>query len=390
MKDEVFVYECPNCGGKANYDKLNHKWICEYCGNSYEALFHQQENKLPKVIEKEIKVYKHFCTNCNKFFISTNKNESVCTFCNSTSSDEGKEFIITNMIPISIPMDAATADLIYEIGKYRNYLPKEFNKITLKSQYLNCDLYNGCVKVSYNNKKIKFVFVNLLIPNIEYEDYRFMYEIGNIGLKDTKVLNNSSDKILSIAINNGDNFNSTEDKNYKEEIINECINEFKRIYKITSNETVNVENNLKIKDGTFIPIYISEVNYNNKIYRQYRYGTISILKDKGNILEFVEEENSREIAKKSNLVASISKFIAIASFMSSIVVVSFLSPHLNSDILLIIGVILIIVTIIFGATYFNFKKKYNYYLRTIKLTKEEYFNQIINNSNYVKIIKEVK
>lgn len=37
MKDEVFVYKCPSCGGKVDY--IDNKWHCSYCNNTYNSLF---------------------------------------------------------------------------------------------------------------------------------------------------------------------------------------------------------------------------------------------------------------------------------------------------------------------------------------------------------------
>ena len=47
--DEVFVYNCPSCGGKVEY--INNKWHCTYCNNTYDALFAEENNSAPDVAE---------------------------------------------------------------------------------------------------------------------------------------------------------------------------------------------------------------------------------------------------------------------------------------------------------------------------------------------------
>ena len=400
MKEELFVYKCPNCGGKVDYDNDKHIWTCAYCGNSYEALFHQVERVLPSVEETEITAYGFICSKCGKKYVSLEQNNTKCVHCNETNSG-GKAFLITNMINNDKPEDVAKAEFIRNLEEYQKYLPPEFLKENLKCEYVNCDLYNGCVKVSYQTISIKYIFVNLLIPNIEYDDYRFMYEIGNLGLKNTKAFHNNEDAIIKKIISNGDSFYSFEDKKFEDEIVNHCVDSFMYKYKLTNRDEIKVERSLRIKDGTYIPIYIDEVDYNNKKYRHYNIGTVYAY-DKNNntfskknleniVFSFPEVPESRKIAKSSKSLSTLFLVLAILSFIVPIITYltnfSFLPP--GSELKAVILVISISLAILFIVLNRIYNKKYNYYLRTIKLTKEEYFYQIINNSNYVKII-EVK
>ena len=241
MKEEVFVYKCPSCGGKVEYDNDKHLWNCTYCNNSYEALFQQVEKELPSIEEVEIKAYGYICSKCGNKYVSMEKDKAKCAHCDEIN-ESGEEFIITNMINKDKSENIAIAEYTSSLNRFKKFLPQEFMKTDLKCEFVNCDLYNGCVKVSYGNKSLKYIFINLLIPNLEYDDYRFMYEVGNAGLKNTKAFHNDKDTILSKIINNGDSFYSFEDKKYeeylddtygkKEESIDRCI-------KAAINEVIN-------------------------------------------------------------------------------------------------------------------------------------------------------
>ena len=390
--EEVFVYKCPNCGGKVDYDNNRHLWICAYCNNSYEALFHQVEKVLPSVEEAEVTAYGYICSKCGKKYVSLEKENAKCVHCNEING-QGKEFLITNMIINDKPESLAKREFINSLEPFGKFLPQEFLKENLKCEYVNCDLYNGCVKVSSNTKSVKYIFVNLLIPNIEYDDYRFMYEVGNMGLKNTRAFHNEKDTILKKVIGNGDSFYSFEDMKFEDDIVNQCVESFMYKYKITNRNELKVETSLRIKDGTYITIYIDEVTYNNKKYRHYDIGTTYaedknagfFKPNKGTIIfSFPEEPDSRRKTKTSQKLSSLFMTLAILSFLSPLF--SYLFKVGGGDIIVIISISL---GILFSILFLSYNKKYNYYLRTIKLTKEEYFNQIINNSNYVKII-EVK
>lgn len=383
---ETFVYKCPSCGGKVNYNEITHKWVCEYCGNNYNALFVPKKARdLPPVDERKYKLFSHYCNKCNKKFVSKG-NFSCCPYCKE-KCENGNEFIAANAISLTKSLEQAKNDYRNSIKKYKN-LNNDYYSDNFECQFYNCDLYNGCIKLEYNGIINKYIFVNLLIPNIEYEDYRFMYEIGNIGTKDSRVYRQKNkEEVENYLIANGEYLNSVDDKNYEVEILEECIDDFVKTYKISDRNTIKIEKSFKVEDGTFIPIYVKNVKINNNDYRQYVYGNYESSID--TIFEFPTESDSREKTKKYGFLSGLSFALMIISVMTLFgfaTMISILSG-IDTRVLILTSIVVLVASII---SYVINNKKYNYYIRTIKLTKKEYFQQIIKNSNYVKVIKVKK
>ena len=407
--EETFVYKCPSCGGKVSYLKDDHKWHCEYCKNTYESLFAQEEINLPEFKDLQVTLYSYDCQNCNKKFVSKKKSNAACTYCSHVEEKDGEPFVASGIVDLFYSKKDAERIFLEGTREFNNI---EFNK-DLKLQYINCDLYNGCVVVSYNNIVEKYIFVNLLIPNIEYEDYRFMYEVGNIGFADSFVLSDKKEEILEEKIIlSGKDINSFVNKNFEQDIIDECVKSFAKKYSLSNKASIKADNYFKIKDGFYIPVYISKSIINNDDCYQYVFGSNKMTKNNdsfrfsnknGYIIELPKEKGSR-LKTKYYLSWSgtlyVLTFISVAVFMISLIallsnnqniVFSFLRPIYETD-----GMpgILTAFSISLGIIFFilnqKCQKKVNYYESTIKLSKEEYFNQIINNSNYVKVIRVKK
>ncbi len=382
--DDTFTYKCPSCGGKVDYNEINHKWICEYCGNSYEALFVPKVIRtLPSIEERNFNLYSFQCDNCNQKYVSKDSS-SNCPNCNTKCN--GIMFKVSNIVDFNKPLAIAKAEYLRSISPVKKYLDKSYFDFTFECQYFNCDLYNGYVVLEHNDNIRKFIFVNLLIPNIEYEDYRFMYEIGNIGVDNSRVLtSNSSEEIQSKIVKFGKIINSVVDKNYEQDIVNECVKIFAKELNITAIKDIKVEKNFNVEDGTFIPLYVKKISLNGKDYRQYIVGNSN--SPVNAIVEFPEEDDANNKAKKYSLLSFISSAISVISFVSIIAVFKI---NIDSPFLIIIFLISVILLSIFPALSHIYYEKYLYYIKTVKLTKDEYFNQIINNSNYVKILKVKK
>ncbi len=394
---ETFVYKCPNCGGKTSY--IDNKWHCEYCGNQYDALFKtEKEETLPQYNNEPITLYCYHCASCNHRVISSEENGANCSKCGAFTAEGKKPLVVSGVIDLTLTKTEAEIELRKEAKKYDQQL---FN-YDLKLQYFNCDLYNGFVKISYDNISEKFFFVNLLIPNIEYEDYRFMYEVGNIGITDIMTLNENKDNNTSSSIIlHADDINNLNDFNYEQDIVNECIKSFARKNKVNDIQSLTIEKNFKISDGIFIPMYVSESTVDGTVYRHYVYGNRKICKYKKNIfnatvqdrtiIELPSVPNARKKAKLSYFLSSISpKTFVILLFIffyaiSDTIGASVQDPKTSNFAkkVCIADFILAVILLIINFVYHN---KYNYYEKAIKMNKEDYFDQIINNSNYVKII----
>lgn len=392
---ETFIYKCPNCGGKVNY--VNNQWHCDYCGNNYAALFETKEEKeLPKYERVFYTLYSYTCPNCNRRVITTKEDGFTCSSCNQEFTGQGKPFRVANILTASVSIGEAKEQYERDIKKYDRSL---FSN-DLKLQFINCDLYNGYVKLSYGSIIEKYIFINFLIPNIEYEDYRFMYELGNIGLVDSKILNvEKRIGVCSTMINYQEYINSTEDINYENDIINECINDFAKKHGISDLNSIKMTNNFQISDGVYIPMYMSKSLKGNEPFYQYVFGnrSMSIMnktfmtnKKSGNtIIELPKKDNAH---KKARMFNTLYQLLHVIMFFAIGATFMFLMSFIEAGIratsfgykFLLIAVITLIVTSILGYICY---KKYNFYEKSIQLTKEEYFDQIINNSNYVKVIK---
>ena len=375
--DETFVYKCPNCGGKVDYNEDNHKWICKYCGNTYDALFVPKESiTLSNMNDVKYTYYCYLCDNCHSKFLSKNKENAICNKCNNQCLKEGKKTTISKVLDLDYTVSQANKTYYNVVKKFKNRIDIEYLNQDLKLEYINCDLYNGCIKITNENNSKKYIFMNLLIPNIEYDDYRFMYEVGNMGIRNSREYAKGQKENIEARIQEKIRyFTNVDDINYVDSIINACLLDFKNSYGISDLQNVKIDNNLSVSDGVYIPIYRKTINKEN----QYVFGNHSAMKPY--IVQFPEEKNNRIKIKIYNALTQICRFLMIISIMGL-----FGSIYMYHNLIYLFMIVLVL-SIIFNSI---FDKKYNYYVKTIKLTKNEYFEQIINNSNYVKGIKVKK
>ena len=99
------------------------------------------------------------------------------------------------------------------------------------------------------------------------------------------------------------------------------------------------------------------------------------------IVQYPEEANSRSKTNTYRVLTNISKISMVPCFIGSV-----FSFHFESSFMFLFILLFIIAAIL----YYTFNNKYMYYLNTIKISKDDYFEQIFNNSNYVKGIKVKK
>ncbi len=400
MKDEVFVYKCPSCGGKVDY--IDNKWHCSYCNNTYNSLFAaNNEIELPDYKNIKTNLYGYTCKKCNRKFVSTLSSGATCIHCNEVTEEQGTLFVASNIMDLSVTSNDALNSFREEISDYssdRNLFCEE-----PKLQYINCDLYNGFIKLSYNGYTMKYIFVNLLVPNIDYEDYRFMYEVGNNGFKYSTASTNNKETLVEKIIQNGEYLNSFNDKNYEEDLVNECIDDFLSKVYVKDKQLIEIDKRMKIDDGYYVPFYISNSSDNN--YHHYVFGNdqMSIIKKNffgrvrysKTIVELKEEKSAHSRIKRYNVLSKVFNKISYFLFYvnASIVLAMLESSGVQSAtsyiVYIIFGIAMILFLLSLGI-YTIFYNKYNYYEKTIRLSKKEYLNQIINNSNCVKIIEERK
>ena len=380
MNETTFTYQCPSCGGKVTYFEENHKWKCDYCNNSYDSLFVPKEVRdLPSLDDKEYLLYAYDCPNCNKRSLSINKDIKICPRCNSPIDVTPKEVKVSNVLKLDLAKVVAQRNYEKEVTPFAKKLSPEYLNNELDLEYINCDLYNGCIKLIYNNIKYKYIFVNLLVPNLSYPDYRFMYEVGNIGINDSREYSNEEqEKLLPKIIEAGEYFTNIEDLNFENEIVTECMNDFCYKNSIFDPQNVQIEKELRINDGVYFPIYTKTVNGE----RQYVLGNFNTTTNV--VLQFPETPSSRS---KTKTYEKLSAFFSTgAGLLAMATVYSLFSGMVNFMLILLF----IIGAISFFILYRIFNKKYEYFIKTIKISKEDYFKQIITNCNYVKVIKVKK
>ena len=81
---DTYTYNCPNCGGKVEYDNTNYIWKCTYCGNTYKTLFaKRKEVELPSYEIGLNYAYKYYCDSCNKVFVSKSNDIKDCFICHN-------------------------------------------------------------------------------------------------------------------------------------------------------------------------------------------------------------------------------------------------------------------------------------------------------------------
>jgi hypothetical protein len=376
MKDETFVYTCPSCGGKVKFLEDVLKWKCEYCENMYDALFVPKNSvDLSDMSDKKYTYYCFTCDNCHSKFLSSEKENATCNKCNTECSGEGKPTTISKVMDLDITISEANKLYYKEVSYYKKKIDSEYLNQDLNLEYINCDLYNGCIIVTDGNNTKKYIFMNLLIPNIEYDDYRFMYEVGNIGIKNSKAYSKDKNENVENRIKlKLRYFTNVDDINYVDDIINACKSDFIRIYK-SNEEIIKIDNNLSVSDGVYLPIYKKTVKTEN----QYVFGNGSALTPY--IIEFPEVSNARSLVK---FYKSISNFFALIMFICF--PGFWVSFQLNPNLLVLFALLLLVSFLL----KLFFDRKYNYYIKTIKISKDDYFEQIINNCNYVKGIKVKK
>ncbi len=394
---DTYTYNCPNCGGKVEYDNTNYIWKCTYCGNTYKTLFaRRKEIELPSYEIGLNNAYKYYCDSCNKVFVSKNDNVKECFKCHKKLSKSSLSYI--TFLEDDISNKSINYDLDDELKSYPKDVKELIKNAESTFKYINTSIVDGFLEIKDKTNTIKYLFMNLLIPNIENEDYRFMYEVGNNGFLTPNFDGNDVlDKEPAIECTT-DSF--IENNNFIDEktIINACVNHFVNTYKVSNVKELNINNGLSFKKSIFIPVLTKKVNINNQLCNQYMF--VSDLMNKKIILEPPYELNNEENIKKYRKLA---KLCDIGSLLLILLVICMMAiPFLTAfedtpialfvemhlSMILVIGSIIALIVV--NLVKKGIEKKAKYYHDAKRIDRNEYLKQIIGNSNYVKVFRRSK
>ena len=313
-----------------------------------------------------------------------------------------------NILEINVKQETAQEAYNSELKSLYDFPNKKDFYKNLELEFINCDLYNGVIKLSYNKITEKYIFFNLLIPNIDYDDYRFLYEVGNIGIAYT--IEASDNDVAPRRLDSCSKYiKKICDKDYLNDLVNECIDIFSQKYKITNKDQIKVDNNLDVSEGFYIPVYKCDVNVNNEVYHQYVFGNSSsnnVFRGslffnpsdyQNTIIELPTNNTDIGTCNRTRIISTITQKLFWVTLILAIIAGMFLfslstgSYYSNVYRGIQFGSLFVIVLFIANVIILVWStRKYYYYQKTIRLTKKEYFNQIINNSNYVRRLKVKK
>ena len=137
---DTFIYKCPSCGGKVDYNSENHKWKCEYCGSEF-SLEEMQQSEDNASTEKNNSKKKeepdnydnyvsYHCESCGAEIIADEATSSTfCVYCGNTAVLKSKlsgKFAPSRIIPFKKTKDQAI-EAFKSLYKGRPLMPKFFN-----------------------------------------------------------------------------------------------------------------------------------------------------------------------------------------------------------------------------------------------------------------------
>lgn len=388
--DKQYVYKCPNCGGKVRFLKDINKWECEYCGNKYDHLFNE-ENTL-ELENNDRFMYFYKCPSCNYYFVSVAAKLDKCLYCNKKIDTDGKAICVNNFINFESKYDLNKKQ-IYELYlnklfSVKDYIKDDYLNINFEFKHIFCDIYSGYTLLKYKDNTEKYLFFDLIIPNIDHDDYAFAFEItNNDSIIKPSYWNSRVEEIQDVALKLDD----YKEKDLKDEIINACINHFSKKYKITNKKGIEVEDNLK-KDGlAVLPIYMGKVG---DCY-QYIKGNSDESIDP--IIRFPKKSeayNKLLKEKKMNSLLSTLEWIGIVvvflAVFASMIVSVLHCPDYAYTIIMIVIILFGILSFVSGMIAHK-KKEYAELLSHSELiSKEEYYEKLITECKFVKIMKVKK
>ena len=389
--DTSYTYKCHNCGGNVKYDESSNKWICDYCNSSYSNLFDVEGEELESA-KDDRELYYHYCESCNNSYYSLEE-QNTCYKCNNKVI-VSKE-MISDIISESMSPSDLKQDFVSRLYNYKDKYSLDLNNLEVKDKYVKCDAYNGFIRVSNDKHSIEYVFLNVIRPYIDTDNYKILYDFSNEGFNSFK----NVEKIITnknVPIDKIDKDRVIDNNDIKNKIIDTCIASFKKEY---GNDNIKVEESLKINKHMLIKLYYYSFVYNNKEYTSYfvqKDGSKNVSKgtSKGKKDGFISVDIPKDdkITPK-DVVSNKNKYRitnGIGAIFSIIGIFCLLGYLLFSDsmVLLIVGIVLLLIGILTTTLIAKtIKSTYGELTDHISISEELYYKNLVNNSKFVKQIR---
>lgn len=376
-------YKCSSCGGKVDYDD-NNVLICTYCNKTFDSVI-KNELDVNNIIEK-MEVYAYYCRKCNYEYKTKNdiSGTTLCPKCNQKLEKDKQ--IINGLIPMTMSQQDAKSLFHKALKKIRKKIPKEFFESNLKLEYIRCRVYEGTIKATAqkDNQTIskEYQIYNLPIPTTNRINYNQKKALLSINLDTKKALYNKEklEQFLDIKDLCIDFSKDTEIENLKEA----CIKDFRR-FKFIVEEDVIAESFIDTKHNFYLPAYSSSTSYNGKIYYNYMFCIGDDILFCFDFPEFVEKKHKQSEKNNPNkrilALLSIILFFAIPGFLGNFFMITQKdNPKIAFMLTTISFISCFILCAIITKTIIKKhkqKKSVDNFFENGKITKEEYFDQVI-------------
>ena len=382
----IHIINCPSCGGKTKFNYDKNLWECSYCKKSFVTLFAPKEKDLPSYDIKERVIYYNRCSHCGKEYTGFQDHDTTCIYCGGKGNNPYDSLVASSFCPSTLTSKELSSvygkkNLNSNIKKYfKEYLTYDFT-----FEYIRCDLLDGFIELKYKDKIKKYLFVHLLVPNLDYEDYRFMYELGNNGTRFNAPSNDYGITLLEVASKYKDNIQKEGDINHYDEIIKTCINTFQKEYHISDSNKIEINNCVNVKKGYYIPLYRKKVVIHSQEYYQYILANNNF--SKSVYIQYPKIENAIKKSNFSNIIYHVSITIILISLFYLFAFGGFLCVFYSEfSLFKNLAIVTIMELPFFIILAIIFHKKIDFYYNSAVITREKYYDQIVNNSNFVKVI----
>lgn len=305
--ETMIIYRCPNCGGEIRFDSDNQKLSCPYCDTVFdvETLTEYQRqcqevngdrmdwgNGHDIFIDDSLVMYS--CENCGGEIIGNSQTIATkCPYCNSPvimNKNISKQLKPDYVIPFKINKDDAKAKL-QEFFKDKPFLPKSFTEDStideIKGIYVPFWIYNCTVDAKQQYKAIKknnysnyqeinyysliregtVEFNNVPVDGSSKIDDEFMHSIEPFDFNEAVAFN--SGYLAGYFADKYDENSKVSENKANSRIRNSTKEIFKKYvsnYDHTILENSSVELRNKKVNYYFLPVWILNLSWNNKIY----------------------------------------------------------------------------------------------------------------------------
>ena len=396
--DKSFDYKCSNCGGTVQFDQLTKKWVCTYCNSVFDNLFINDDSKELEGASKGYLVHYYYCDNCSNSFYSADNLED-CFICHNHLN---KTYcMIDNVISNTVNLDYASMSIHKALLPFSKKYNIDLNNIKskIKYEYIKCFVFNGTINISNGRKSYNFLFLNLIYPFLNNNNYKVLYDFSNQGFN---TVNNSITPFKMIGakefkISREENNRQLDDKEIRDKIIKECINKFSSMYgkkNIKVNDKLTCDKNVLLNvcyypyicnDKEYRTYYINM--YNRGYYNQLttfgtkrKYGLVSVdlpKQENKSALSIVFPKYTRILLLILSVIGLIvSPFMLYFQFLISTEIIA----NKILGIIFVGSIIFLIISKILHKIAFKNEVLY-------EAKEDMYYKNIIRNSNFVKMIK---